>query len=213
MTWTLQTLVDRLEVEGVDEPDAKQIALQKLDELVTRSGSLRKTISLGPTVADQRVYDVPATVARVRSLYIEDSEGTITRYPSRIGEDGMLAIRAGDMTAPSNCFAQDYNEDADLTVLIEPVWGTGGDDIKITAECHTAVTGLNQALGIPDAFAQGLVAGCRAVIIADQDENKAEAQALELEFESTIQRLREYMEARTAPTGPIQIPQRGIHFR
>lgn len=211
MAWTLAQVVERSVSEGIEEAEATQIVNQRYEELVRRSGFLKATVSLGATDGSTTEFTIPSDVSRVLSVRVVETDGTVVLYPNRIGTEDYYAIVAGNNTANGNCFAEDYDANGAATLVLYPAPDAG--TLYASAEKRPEVLADDaDELVIPNEFVQGLLDGLKAVVYRELDEDVGSAQAMEASFESTIEKLHDYGEARGVGVGPIAIPMRGVHW-
>ncbi len=209
--WTLGQIVDRSVSDGIDEPDAIQIADQRHKELVRRSGWRRATVNLGATDGSTATFALPAEVSRVLFVRVELADGSIVRYPDRIGEDDYWAIRAGDIDTGKHVFTTDEDADAGVELALYPTPEAG----TLFAKCETypaTLVNRTDELEIPDDFAEALLDGIKAVVFKELDEDVGSAAALEQNFENAVVKLAGMVKARGVGDGPIAIPMRGVNW-
>jgi hypothetical protein len=211
MTWTLQQIVDRSVSEGIDEPDAIQLANQKYKELVRKSGWLRATVNLGATDGTTATFALPEDISRVLFVRVEQTDTTVVNYETRIGENDYHRIRAGQIDPAGNCFTSDEDADGNVVLALYPTPAAGTLYVKAEKIPPTLVNDTDE-LKIPDEFVQGLLDGIKGVVYGDLDEDPGSSQAMEAKFQAAIGGLAAMVKARGVGDGPIALPIRGVHW-
>lgn len=211
MTWTLGQIVDRSVSDGIDEPQAIQIADQRHKELVRKSGWLRATVNLGATDGTTAAFALPEDVSRLRYLRVQLADTTIIRYAERIGEDDYYAILAGDLQTDTPCFTLDEDSSGNVNVMLYPAPAAGTLYAKVEKIPATLANDTDE-LAIPDEFVQGLLDGVKAVVYRELDEDTGSASAMEQSFTATVQALEAMAQGRGVGDGPVAIAMRGVSW-
>lgn len=211
MTWTLEQVVDRSTTEGIEPAEATQIANQRYQELVRRSGFLRATVSIGTTDGTTTDFALPAAVARVLAVKVTLDDGSVVRYPNRIGTDDFDALVASDLESSQNSYAEDFDANGGVQLCVYPAPEAGTLYARVTKVPDELVNDADELI-IPDEFVQGLLDGIKAVVFRDMDEDVQAAQALEASFESAVEKLSDYTKSQVVGVGPMAIPMRGVNW-
>lgn len=123
-----------VEVAGLDleTDEANALINEAYRELCFQSEWIRGYVPIGPGVAGQDAYDIPARVIRILKLDVDGAPYD----PSNIEE--IQGLRRGDLSRRSNGFHwQSYTEDGTEQIGVYPT-PSGGEEITIYAVLRPA---------------------------------------------------------------------------
>lgn len=127
--------VREAEAHGFDFSDAQglKLARESVDRLAAASEWVRAEIDLGPTVANQADYDVPANVVRAKNVYIGTTPFTEVSYDELKGlEAGRLQPAEGGMNG--GVFCERFSEDGTTkSITLFPAPEEGGQELVALA--------------------------------------------------------------------------------
>lgn len=214
MADTVSQLVSDVLTEGSFDADSSQ-ALKWLNrrhrKMVARSRCYRKTTEIGPTVASQRDYAIPADV-------VEILEVTVAGMPAGRARHVDLALGALSyviLSGDGRVLAPEESATGAAEIGLYPSPDTAGQSIQMRAAFlpPDLATGDDTTLKIPQDFTETLVSGAIAwgLRVAPGDFRADLAQSFEQEFNDGCEELRRQVARRYRATGPSQIRVQGVN--
>jgi hypothetical protein len=200
----LRSQVDDLAQLGLTERERDRLLNEGHAELCVRSEWTKEIIEVGPAVAGQEVYDLPATIRKPLSVtvggtpYVNTDEATVSSVDSRFQRQsaaGMWWIaysggrRLGVRPAPTGSSIA-------LSAIVYPDEMTDDEDEPV----------------IPPDFRQGIVDYVTAIALGGGEDSIDDRQAATEEFERQVVRLRALGITYESGEGPAQIQVKGVHF-
>lgn len=166
MSVTVAQLVANVLSEGsfdATEAQALQWLSRRQEQMCARTRCYRKEIAIGPTVAEQNSYAMPAEVVEVRELQVNG-------YPYGEGRHSDLAqgklgyLWLSGLYYPGGMggiYVRGYSSTGERVVSLYPTPTEASLPIAVFAVCYPPdlVAGQDGTLVIPSAYADGLVAG------------------------------------------------------
>lgn len=186
----------------VDATDAQILAAlnTRHRRMVARSRCFRKEVALGPTVAGQDAYALPAELVE---LYLLTVNGT-PWGPARF--EDFAALKAGDcglqLRGPGGVFVQDATAGGGEQARLYPAPDTAGQPITAWAAVRAPELALTPAVVspvIPAEFFEQLVAGAASILIRRFDTRFDLADSLDGQFDAACEELRRQVERRYGP--------------
>lgn len=194
---------------GLDIEDSERDRLLNIAhvELCTRAGWTKDTLSLGPTVANQTLYDLPTNfrqpaddVVVVNGLDYKPADPQTQRRLSR----GEL-----DLT-DSGIWWIDY-EDGARKLGVWPV-PSAGSTIEMLAVVSPDQLADDDPILVPDDFAPILVRYVREATLGLSEDNEDAEQIEDAAFEREVQRLTALRIETENGDGPIQVLVKNVHW-
>ncbi len=212
MATTVQQLVDQVLSEGQFDATQDQ-ALRWLSvrqrQMVARSRSLRKTVSVGPTVAGQRDYALPGEVVEIQEVTVNGlTWGKGTHVDLSRGAQGYLRLsESGGIVASEETAA------GGTEIALYPTPTEAGLPIEVRATFLPAdlSVGDDATLVIPGDYVDALVSGAIATALVRLENRPDLAQYHEGVFSSANEELRRMVSRRYRGPGPATIRVRGIN--
>lgn len=179
-----------------------------VQDAVGRAKWRKSRVELGPTVAGQAQYPVPASVVGLRALRV----GTSAPW-SRVSTDELWEIEGGVRrlrAGTPGVFAPEFELDADAVISLYPVPTEGGLSIlalaAVTAPAITAVTDPATDLGLPEDLVRPIVVeGPVGIGLERVMERPDLAAPHTARFESAVQELSRRANSRIG-RGPVRVP-------
>lgn len=206
MADTVQQLVDDVRVEGAFDVTPEQ-ALRWLTrrhrKMVARARCYRKTVSIGPTVADQRDYALPEGVVQLFELTVDGvTYGNGRHADLAQGAQGYLLL-----SDSGGVVVAEEDEAGASEVALYPTPTTAGSEVLVRATFLPPDLDVadDSTLKIPGDFTDALVAGAIATGLRRVEHRSDLAQPHEQEFADACEELRRQVNRRYRGPGPAQI--------
>lgn len=200
------------DTSGSNQSDATLLSWinQLYRRLAIQSGYVKAVVELGPTVAGQAVYALPATVAEVTALRVG-----ATREWTRTNAEGMWDLQAGTaaVVGADGAFAPSFDADGAQGVTIHPTPATSGLAVSALAVLIPALltTSPDTTPVVPEDFHQDIVSAAISFGHARIDGRNDLAVPAEQRFAAAVQLLKRRSKTRVG-RGPVQLRVAGVHF-
>jgi hypothetical protein len=219
-------LIEAILGEGAFDASEQQ-ALRWLDRrhklMCSRSKCLRKTISLGATVAGQVAYPLPKEVQEIRELTVAAPPSL--GYPAGVGvpygvgrtsdlaQGALSYIWLGGiyLAAGGGIFTRDMSAAGEDLVALFPTPTEGGLAITLKTVCRPATLVLGGNVATPPEYDDALVAGAIATGLARLEARPDLAVPNESLFAAACTELTREVNARYRGAGPARIRVMGFN--
>lgn len=216
---TGQEALDAIRTEAgfdITEARCKEVINQRIQECVARAKWFMEEVTVTTTVADQRVYTLPANVVDAERVWVEAaSDGEITEYDRKSPRD-IMGLRSGRLyrSGQGGFFAPNFSSAGVAQIELYPAPEVTGDAIKAYAAVQA--TDISdwavEVTVIPVQFHEKvLVDGPLGSLLGRIDERLAEADRYESRFEEAVQQLARYKNSRVG-SGPQMAAIHGYHW-
>ena len=187
---------------GVDATDTQIVAAlnQRHRRMVARTGCYRKDLSIGPGVAGQEAYAIPAEVLEVAVIDVDGlpwQRAPIIDF--RKVKSGRLQLLGG-----GGVFAQGSTSAGAEEVRLYPTPAAGAVLTATAAVRAPELVSGGQAPVVPPEFFEDLVAGAAGVLFGRMDNRLDMAATLDAKFDAACEELRRTVRKRLS-TGPARI--------
>jgi hypothetical protein len=179
---------------------------EAVQEAVARAKSRRKSLtSIGPTVAGQSQYAVPAEVVKIKVLRVDGSRPWL-----RIGTEDLWELEGDNarLGGAPGAYAPENETDADSVVELWPVPDTSGLTIEAHAfvlpDAITAATSTGATIPLPDHIAPRVMGGAIAIGLERVHERADLAQPFRAQFELAVGELSRWANSRVG-SGPTRL--------
>lgn len=210
---TVQGLIDQVKSEATfDVTDAQALAWldRRHKKMVVRARALRKSVSVGPTVANQRDYALPADNVEVHEILVDGTPyGRATHTDLAYGALGWVVLDGVGGVASSEETATGGAE-----IALYPTPTQSGLTITVRGVFRPAdlVVGQDTAIMVPDEFLDSLVSGAIATGLARKDYRPDLAQSFEADYENACEEWRRQLRRRYRGAGPTPIRIQGVNI-
>lgn len=175
----------------ISTTDALALLNERHGIMCVRAEVLRPTVSIGPSVADQADYALPATVAEVRRVLVDGWE--IAYVPQAEHNDDCPPGWATAVTATGG-----------QSVRFAPPPDTDGLPVEAIVIRRPDDLALTDSPLVPAEFYRALREGVAASLFAEDAEQAAVADRLEARFDTACEELRRQLR-RGRRSGPARI--------
>lgn len=206
MADTVAGLVTQVIEEGDFDATEAQVLVwltRRQRTMVADSRCYRKTTNIGPTVANQSTYSVPADVVEILELLVGGVPyGSATHLDLAQGPRGYVVLDGDGGVAARTDSAAGVEQ-----VALYPTPTTAGLAVTIYAvyRAPDLVSGSDATLVIPGEFSDALVAGAIATGLRRTEARADLAQPHEEEFMAGVEKLRRRVNRKHRKTGPARV--------
>lgn len=197
---------------GIDVDDAQNRIGRWINlairELATRSRWLKAAVEIGPSVAEQGPYTLPASVYEVEDLRVGD------RHYIRVGTEQLQNAKAGLLAVrgAGGVFAPQFTSSGLRQIELYPAPTTGGSNIVATAVVYpNELTGSDELVQIPEEHHMAIVHKAIATGLSLADEHNDAAEYHESKFNAAIEALRRHTNMQVSGTVQQGLIA-GIHY-
>jgi hypothetical protein len=177
-------------------------------QMCARSGCYRKTVNLGPLVAGQVLYAVPAEVLEILEVRVGDYVyGKARHNDFAEGEQGWVWL-----SGPGGIAGRDDDEEGQQHLRIFPAPKSGvlpelGTDVVVYGKCQPPqlILGEDENIKITDDYVDALVSGAIATGMLRVESRPDLASTHEALFDAACSELRIATNKKFRGSGPAQI--------
>lgn len=199
MALTPQTAIDEIagqaSLHGLDlEPsEALRLLNEAHTDMCVRAQWTRARVELGPTVAEQWEYALPATVAEPLAIYLDG-------LPLEQGDEEQVAGIGTDyyLRARGIWYLAD-NADGEQVIGINPMPETGGSTLIAVAVVYPTEFAANGDFAVPPDYRRALVNYVRDIALGSGEDSSDSTSAQK--YEAEVERLRRHRITRAGRAG------------
>lgn len=205
---TGQDLVNQLKQQGFDNTDAEILtwADERQKEMVAAARARRKLVSIGPTVADQPDYALPASIAHIFEVAVSDAP-----YSGTIHTDIAAADQSELVWVGNGLWSVGEDSAGVRKVWLIPAPSEAGQTIVLYAAIKADTLTLGGDVYIDDEFVRYLRYGALATGWDLNAEDGNTSDRYEARFEQGVERYRRWVARRFRGSGPAQIRVKGLN--
>lgn len=211
----VQDLVDDVRTQGAfdtTDPVILRALTRRHRKMVVRSRIRRATLEIGPTVANDNSYVLPAHVAEVLEVTVNGMTWGRGRHSDlAAGAQGWILL-----SGPGGLVAPDEDTDGARSLALYPTPTEAGLSIKVHATLKPTLdlsVSDDTTLLIPDDYDEALLAGgISALMLSNIGDFRADiARDFEQQFVTGCDELRRDVAKQYRGSGPAQIRVQGIN--
>ena len=210
---TVQGLIDQVKSEAqFDVTDAAALAWldRRHKKMTVRARAYRKSVSIGPTVANTRDYALPSDLVEVLEVSVDGMPyGRATHTDLSYGAQGWLLL-----DGIGGVIASEETASGDAEVALYPTPTQAGLTVTVRGIFRPAdlVVGQDSGIEVPDEYLDSLVSGAIATGLARQEYRPDLAQSFEQDFENACEEWRRQLRRRYRGSGPTPIRIQGVNI-
>jgi hypothetical protein len=209
---TVQGLVDQVKTEAqFDVTDTAALAWldRRHKKMVVRARALRKTVSIGPSVASQRDYALPSDLVEVLEVSVDGLPyGRATHTDLSYGAQGWLML-----DGIGGVVASEETASGDAEIALYPTPTQAGLTVTVRGVFRPSdlLVGTDSTIKVPDEFLDSLVSGAIATGLQRQEYRPDLAQSFEQDFSDACEEWRRQVRRRYRGAGPTTIRIQGVN--
>lgn len=205
---TGQDLVDQIKQVGFDNTDDEILgwADERQKEMVAAARARRSLVDIGPTVADQQAYDLPATVVHLFEVTVSDAP-----YSGTIHTDIALAGQSELVWLGNGLWNVGEDDAGARKLYLIPSPTEDGQTIIAYAALAAETLTLAGDVFIDDQFVRYLRYGAISTGWDLNAEDGGLGERYEARFEQGVERYRRFVNRRFRGSGPAQIRVKGLN--
>jgi hypothetical protein len=205
-------LVDQVKTEAqFDVTDTAALAWldRRHKKMVVRARALRKTVSIGPSVASQRDYALPSDLVEVLEVSVDGLPyGRATHTDLSYGAQGWLML-----DGIGGVVASEETASGDAEIALYPTPTQAGLTVTVRGVFRPSdlLVGTDSTIKVPDEFLDSLVSGAIATGLQRQEYRPDLAQSFEQDFSDACEEWRRQVRRRYRGAGPTTIRIQGVN--